>query len=49
LLADAIQDDFNEYESAGRPEAQDGPDLWEADARWVSTMSFNTALINRTL
>jgi hypothetical protein len=29
--------------------AQDGPDLWEADACWVSTMSFNTAHINRTL
>jgi len=32
-----------------KTKAQDGADLWEADARWVSTMSFNTALINRTL
>ena len=29
--------------------AQDGPGLWEADARWVSTTSFTTAHINGTL
>jgi len=29
--------------------AQDGPDLWKADACWVSTMSFNTVHINHTL
>jgi len=37
-----IQGDFNEYESAG------WPGFVGADACWVSTMSFNTAHINRT-
>jgi hypothetical protein len=35
--------------SSMNTKAQDGSDLWEADARWVSTTSFNTVHINCTL